>query len=131
MAKKVILSSLLFCLGTIYSFGQTVGGDKDKHGCLASAGYTYSTLSKKCIRVFEQALKLDNAFLKQSSTSQTCILFSKDTKKAEIFVAGKEGTVLDRFGAKGHYLWKNGGYVVGNTNGYYIKKDGVLIYRQK
>lgn len=31
-----------------------VGGDKDKHGCIASAGYTWSEAQKDCIRLWEK-----------------------------------------------------------------------------
>lgn len=31
-----------------------VGGDKDKHGCIASAGYTWSEVQKDCIRLWEK-----------------------------------------------------------------------------
>ena len=32
---------------------QIVGGDKDSHGCIGSAGYTWSAPMKKCIRTWE------------------------------------------------------------------------------
>ena len=31
-----------------------VGGDKDAHGCIGSAGYTWCASSKKCIRSWEE-----------------------------------------------------------------------------
>lgn len=31
-----------------------VGGDRDAHGCIGSAGYTWCEGSKKCLRVFEE-----------------------------------------------------------------------------
>ena len=35
-----------------------VGNDKDEHGCIASAGYTWSELLQECIRPFEKGIKL-------------------------------------------------------------------------
>jgi hypothetical protein len=31
-----------------------IGGDKDKHGCLGPAGYTWCEAKKKCIRPWEE-----------------------------------------------------------------------------
>lgn len=31
-----------------------VGGDKDEHGCIGSAGYTWCEPKQKCLRVFEE-----------------------------------------------------------------------------
>ena len=36
-----------------------VGGDKDKHGCLASAGYTWSEAQKDCIRLWEKGVRMN------------------------------------------------------------------------
>ena len=37
---------------------QMVGNDADKHGCRASAGYTWSQLKKECIRIFDLDIKM-------------------------------------------------------------------------
>lgn len=31
-----------------------VGGDKDEHGCIGSAGYTWCEIKQKCLRVWEE-----------------------------------------------------------------------------
>ena len=33
---------------------QIVGGDKDEHGCIGSAGYTWCANKSKCLRVWEE-----------------------------------------------------------------------------
>ncbi len=33
---------------------QLVGGDKDEHGCIASAGYTWCESKQKCLRTWEE-----------------------------------------------------------------------------
>ena len=39
----------------------TVGGETDAHGCLPSAGQSYSYLKKACVQVFDVAdIKLDD-----------------------------------------------------------------------
>ena len=36
---------------------QIVGGDKDEHGCIGSAGYVWSEEKQECIREWEETLK--------------------------------------------------------------------------
>jgi len=36
---------------------QLIGGDRDEHGCIGSAGYTWNESLQKCVRVFEEKLK--------------------------------------------------------------------------
>ena len=31
-----------------------VGGDKDEHGCIGSAGYSWCQIKQKCLRVWEE-----------------------------------------------------------------------------
>ncbi len=33
---------------------QMVGGDRDEHGCIPSAGYTWCEEKQKCLRTFEE-----------------------------------------------------------------------------
>ena len=36
---------------------QIVGGDKDIHGCIGSAGYTWCDVKQKCLRTWEETCK--------------------------------------------------------------------------
>src|SRR6218665_380242 len=36
-----------------------VGADSDAHGCKASAGYTWSQVQEKCLRLFEAGTRLN------------------------------------------------------------------------
>ncbi len=126
--KKTILFGAMF-LGSL-AFAQKVGGDKDAHGCLPSAGYTYSQIKNDCIRVFEQKIKLKEVNPKGSSTSMTCVIFSDDKKKAEIYIPGQKTSIILAKQGKGN-MWKNGSYVLVpyQKNGYQIKKDNVVIFQ--
>lgn len=35
-----------------------MGDDKDAHGCIASAGYTWSEVLKDCIRLWEKGVRV-------------------------------------------------------------------------
>ena len=43
-----------------------VGGDRDKHGCIGSAGYQWSEVQQDCIRVFEKGIRMTAASLLSS-----------------------------------------------------------------
>lgn len=131
--KKIILFSTMF-LGSL-AFAQekphVVGGDRDSHGCIGSAGYTYSQIKKDCVRVFEQKIKLTEVKPKGSSTSMAAVIFSKDIKKAEVFLPDQNSgsLILTKF-RKGK-IWKNGNYILipHKKTGYQLKKDNVVIYQ--
>lgn len=112
-------------------WAQTVGGDRDSHGCIGSAGYTYSQIKKDCVRVFEQKIKLTEVAPKGSSTSMAAVIFSKDMKKAEVFIPDTDGEslILTRIG-RGK-IWKKDDYVLVpfKKNEYQLKKDNVVIYQ--
>jgi hypothetical protein len=135
--KKTILFSAMF-LGSLV-FAQkapVVGGDKDVHGCKGSAGYTYSQIKNDCVRVFEQKIKLNEVSTEKGYTTMTAVIFSKDMKRAEIFIpdGAAKSIILTRQG-KGK-LWKSGSYIKESyvlvpykKTRYQIKKDDVVIYQ--
>lgn len=127
--KKSIVFSAMF-LNSL-AFSQKVGGDQDAHGCKGSAGYTYSQVKNDCVRVFEQKIKLTEVKPMGSSTSMTAVIFSKDMKKAEVFLPEQNtgSLILKRLG-KGK-AWKNGKYILVpyKKTGYQLKKDNVTIYQ--
>ncbi len=46
-----------------------VGNDKDAHGCIPSAGYTWCEVKQKCLRVWEEACEVD-----ETAALQTAII---------------------------------------------------------
>ena len=69
MRKSLIIISIivLVIIGVvigIYYYAlndneQLVGGDKDEHGCIGSAGYTWSETKQECVREWEEQMKAD------------------------------------------------------------------------
>ena len=88
-AKKTILlivcgAMLTACSNSLYN--KLLGGQRDDHGCLSAAGYTWSDVLHQCVRVWEIADRLEQG-------SRTAfVLFSSDSAKAEIFTT--EGNVV-------------------------------------
>lgn len=101
-----------------------VGGDSDVHGCKASAGYTWSTLKKECIRIFE-GTKLSHYDDGKTYTTASYVIFDGD--KAELFLdTQKESIILERK-SEGD-SWVNGDLQLIPWKGYVLKKAGKIIY---
>ncbi|KUY20709.1 hypothetical protein BAZ12_12205 [Elizabethkingia miricola] len=133
--KKTILFCGALLMGSL-AFGQktdntpVLGGDKDAHGCKASAGYTFSYIKNDCVRTFEQKVQLKEQNPKGSYTTNAAVIFSKDMKKAEIFVPeSASGVILNKVGKKA--VWKRGDYeLTQNQKVYSLKKGNVVAYKQ-
>lgn len=128
MKTKTLFAALLFA-GTSTIFAQQkqpkTGADKDAHGCIASAGYTYSELKKKCIRTFEQNIQLKEIASKGNYTA--AVLFNKDQSKAEIFLQEeKQGVILIHISKN---IWKNATYTLIQNKGFVLSQKKKAIYK--
>ena len=111
----------------------TVGNDKDEHGCIASAGYTWSEVQKDCIRLWEKGVRMESVADKENTAY---IVFASDSLQVELFFSGDQpNEILDRRSLPGgDYAWnvedddtKN----VRQENGKWtISQRGNLIYQQ-
>ena len=83
----------------------TFGGQTNAHGCLPSAGQSYSYLRKACVQVFDVAdIKLDDP---ANKTQAVYGILSEDKQLVEVFASDlPENTVLDV--VKGGYISKDG-----------------------
>lgn len=137
--------SSLFILAIIFlsACGQTkvkqqvpeeamVGNDKDEHGCLASAGYTWSEVQKNCIRLFETGIRVEAV----EGNGAAYIVFSPDSLQAELFFSDESPQeLLDRRSLPdGGYAWnqedddtKNIRFINGEWT---ISQRDQVIYRQ-
>lgn len=110
------------------------GGDKDEHGCIASAGYTWSEVQKDCIRLWEKGVRMKAV---DDAGRTMFLVFSPDSTQVELFFSeeGMPNEILDRRTLPaGGYAWnvedddtKN----VRQENGKWtVSQRGKLIYQQ-
>src|SRR4051812_7852809 len=98
--RAVVMAGLMAsCLaGPVYAQDQTdrVGGDKDAHGCYSSAGYSYSSLRKSCIRIWEAGVALDPVKPLANTSVVGYVVFASrhDRRQAELFLPDDEGPRL-------------------------------------
>lgn len=114
----------------------TVGSDRDGHGCIGSAGYTWSEVRQECIRPFEAGVRMLSA-TDPEATLCAYLVFSADSAQAELFLPDRETTeVLDRrnLPAGGH-AWNiedDDTFNVRRTaDRWIIERRGTTLYRQE
>jgi hypothetical protein len=76
---------------------ELVGADRDEHGCIGSAGYTWSVVMDSCIRVFEAGtpfVKYDVATGAIDSSMVAYVVLSNDKQKAEAFFGSTDKPVV-------------------------------------
>jgi len=79
---------------------EIVGNDRDAHGCIGSAGYTWSKLRKECIRPFEVGLQMtDVQHVGATGVAYLVAVGGNDSK--EVFLpSGGESILLLKKGKK-------------------------------
>ncbi|WP_428228815.1 hypothetical protein [Flavobacterium sp.] len=102
-----------------------VGGDSDVHGCKASAGYTWSSLKKECVRLFEVGTKLTHTEDGKTYSTVAYVIF--DGNKAELFLDTQKEPILLERKTEGD-SWSKDDYQLIPWKGYVLKKDGKIIY---
>jgi hypothetical protein len=140
MQKKIIILTY-FVLLTLASFAQTtdvkppkVGGDRDAHGCIGSAGYQWSVVKNECIRVFEKGIRLEPKDAKLGKSSSAFVVFKSDTdeQKAELFLSfSKTSILLTKVGKNDAGTWKNKKYTLTQWKGMYSLENSSkkLLYQ--
>ncbi|MDX7758367.1 hypothetical protein [Aeromonas hydrophila] len=103
-----------------------VGADRDSHGCIGSAGYQWSALTKQCVRLFEQGIRLNPTDAGQ--TSSAFVLFSADQSQAELTLPSGEQHLLTRQGTEGNWSWQGSGYTLFPWKGYVLKAGEQTLF---
>jgi hypothetical protein len=103
------------------------GSDRDEHGCIGSAGYTWSVLKKECIRIFEAGTKLNPAEAVTDKTTVAYAVFSPDNNQAELFIPREASSMIMDSGKPGS--WTKGEWLLEKTvKGFVLKKSGIIQY---
>ncbi|MBS1570928.1 MAG: hypothetical protein JST62_00830 [Bacteroidetes bacterium] len=86
-----------------------MGGKKDKHGCLASAGETWSQLKQNCIQIFSVGQRLNPIETKDGeAVISAFVLFNDDKSEVELFLPSTESTSILK--TKNKEVYENGAY---------------------
>jgi len=106
-----------------------VGGDRDEHGCIGSAGYSWSALREECIQVFEVGTRLNPMDVEQEEAVISAFIVSKDgdNSQVELFITGEDQNPILKKEADGTF--KNGKYTY-NAQTKELSVDGKVAYKQ-
>ena len=106
-----------------------VGGDRDEHGCIGSAGYTWSALRGECIQVFEVGTRLNPVDVEQEEAVISAFILSEegDNSQVELFITGEDQNPILKKEADGTF--KNGKYTY-NAQTKELSVDGKVAYKQ-
>lgn len=104
---------------------QIVGNDRDTHGCIGSAGYTWSDVRQSCIRIFEEGVPLKDMNNPEASLVAYAV-FSASNDSVEVYLPEKtKKPILVRRSN----CWSNRDYVLCNENGRMcLLYHGQIIY---
>lgn len=114
---------------------EVIGVADDAHGCNAAAGYTWSQVRGKCIRLFEEGIRLQS--LKDTASALSAyIVFASDSLQAEVYTPRQESSpVLERRSLPaGGYAWNQEDDDTWNVRmqdgKWVIEKRGEILYMQ-
>ena len=104
------------------------GSDRDEHGCIPSAGYTWSVLRNKCIRLFEEETIQLKSFAGEERAA--FLIFSPDHSEAELFLPTESSSIL-LHGVKNHPgEWEQGTWLLQKKDRYTLMKNGSIAFLQ-
>ena len=105
------------------------GADRDEHGCITSAGFSWSELQQTCVQLWEAGVRLDPIEVKEGdAVISAFVLFNKDESKAEIVLPKKEGSViLDK---KSENLYEKDEYLYDDKEGT-LSINGKVVYKEE
>jgi hypothetical protein len=89
--------------------GNQVNDDKNENECKLDAGYKWSNMTKKCVRVFEDGYRLTSIEKDTLGKSKNAYFFvDKDSLIAEVFLPdSKESIIFTRESEDQNFKFKN------------------------
>lgn len=102
--------------------------DRDKNGCVPSAGYHWSSLRNDCIRPVEEGFRLNSVekIEDDSDIKSIFVLLSEDKEKAELFFPNAtDSTILE---LKSENIYEGNGWMLHSDKGFSLKKGSKLLY---
>jgi hypothetical protein len=119
-----IVIVLFGCKSTSENKVSKVGHDRDKHGCIHSAGYTWSEINKTCLRPFE----LNNQLFNADKTFIASVNVSNDGENAEVF--SKEGYFLMKKKNDSTYIHSKAILILGKNQWIFSNKKNGFEYKR-
>jgi len=98
---------------------QSIGGNKDEHGCLTAAGQTWSQIKNDCIQVFSVGIRLNPVKIDSTAAIISAFIVPNDDSTVyELFIADREETLI---------LNKSADHTFSEAQYKYLKNSGELL----
>ncbi len=108
----------------------SVGGDKDRHGCLVAAGYTWSQLRSECVRPFEEGIALHALNTSTAYQTSAYILVDSSKNEAEVFIPEEQNSIL--LNQRNATTYTNGRFtLIQEANCWTLSLNKTALYQEK
>jgi hypothetical protein len=105
-AAGAAVALLMGCQPSAPSVVVLPGGDSDAQSCKGSAGYQWSVLLQRCVRVFETGQRLDPTPQNPDQTLSAFVLTDPGSTDVELFWPGQAPLLLKKVAEQGE--WADG-----------------------
>ena len=106
-----------------------VNDDKNENGCDLKAGYKWSNMTKKCVRVFEEGYRLTSIERDSLARRKNAFFFvDEDSLIAEVFLPdSKESIVFKRENEDQNFKFQN--FEFRTNKGFYLYYKQTLMFQ--
>lgn len=106
-----------------------VNDDKNENGCDLKAGYKWSNMTKKCVRVFEEGYRLTSIERDSLAKRKNAFFFvDEDSLIAEVFLPdSKESIVFKRENEDQNFKFQN--FEFRTNKGFYLYYKQTLMFQ--
>ncbi|SEP55305.1 hypothetical protein [Flavobacterium urocaniciphilum] len=106
-----------------------VNDDENKNGCDLKAGYKWSNMTKKCVRVFDEGYRLTSIEKDSLGKGKNAYFFiDEDSLEAEIFLPdSKESIIFKREDENENFKYQN--FVFKIKKGYNLYYNNKLLFQ--
>lgn len=106
-----------------------VNDDKNENGCDLKAGYKWSNMTKKCVRVFEEGYRLTSIERDSLAKRKNAFFFvDEDSLIAEVFLPdSKESIVFKRESEDQNFKFQN--FEFRTNKGFYLYYKETLMFQ--
>ena len=113
-----------------------LGSDKDKHGCVTSAGYRWSEVKQNCVRIFEEGMRLipanDSLIYTEDYTDQAqlnaYLIIDSIKSTAEVFIAADTSNTIVLKGVEDN-IYKNKDWNLTLGKEFKLSKNGITKFK--
>ena len=137
MKKTVIFLAAVLaaaCSAAPDNAAPAVGADRDAHGCIGSAGYTWSAVRQECIRLWEEGTALMPVAEAENPVLVGYVIRSANWKEAEVFLPNMQNALeLTLQVNPAQTQWSDAGgewqLFYNKEQGWLLTQNGVAVYQ--